>query len=89
MQPWRWRTTRSRPRPADALQTRSRIGTESSTQNFPRIIECIAMAKTIDEGFEELRFNLEITDLQEKTVSTRQKNVRKALEDDFDILDLR
>jgi hypothetical protein len=45
------------------------------------------MAKTIDEGFEELRFNLEITDLQEKTVSTRQKNVRKALEDDFDILD--
>jgi hypothetical protein len=39
MQPWRWRTTRSRPRPADALQTRSRIGTESSTQNFPRIIE--------------------------------------------------
>jgi hypothetical protein len=45
------------------------------------------MAKTIDEGFEELRSNLEITDLQEKTVSTRQKNVRKALEDDFDILD--
>jgi Second Messenger Oligonucleotide or Dinucleotide Synthetase domain len=45
------------------------------------------MASTIDEGFEELRSNLEITDLQEATVSTRQKNVRKALEDDFEILD--
>jgi Second Messenger Oligonucleotide or Dinucleotide Synthetase domain len=45
------------------------------------------MASTIDEGFEELRSNLEITDLQEETVSTRQKNVRKALEDDFTILD--
>src|SRR6516225_4865062 len=45
------------------------------------------MAKTIDEGFAGLRSNLEITDLQEKTVSTRQQNVRKALEDDFDILD--
>jgi hypothetical protein len=71
MQPWRWRTTRSRPRPADALQTR--IGTESSTQNFPRIIECIAMAKTIDEGFEELRFNLEITDVQEKIDTTEKR----------------
>jgi Second Messenger Oligonucleotide or Dinucleotide Synthetase domain len=45
------------------------------------------MASTIDEGFEELRSNLEITDLQEETISTRQKNVRKALEGDFTILD--
>src|SRR6266850_298799 len=45
------------------------------------------MASTIAEGFEELRSNLEITDLQEETVSTRQQNVRKALEDDFTILD--
>ena len=45
------------------------------------------MAKTIDEGFKKLRSNLEITDLQEETVSERQKNVRKALEDDFDILE--
>jgi Second Messenger Oligonucleotide or Dinucleotide Synthetase domain len=43
------------------------------------------MAKTIAEGFQQLRKNLEITDLQEETVSTRQKNVRKALEDDFAI----
>src|SRR4051812_27842995 len=43
------------------------------------------MAKTIDEGFKKLRSNLEITDLQEETVSTRQTNVRKALEDDFEI----
>jgi hypothetical protein len=45
------------------------------------------MASTIDEGFEEMRSNLEITDLQEETISTRQKNVRNALEDDFVILD--
>jgi hypothetical protein len=43
------------------------------------------MAKTIDEGFKKLRSSLEITDLQEETVSTRQTNVRKALEDDFEI----
>src|SRR5258707_15045665 len=42
-----------------------------------------SMASTIAEGFEELRSNLEITDLQEETVSTRQQNVRKALEDDL------
>lgn len=45
------------------------------------------MARTIDEAFRILRTNLEITDLQEKTVSTRQTNVRAALEDDFTILD--
>jgi hypothetical protein len=45
------------------------------------------MAKTITEAFEKLRSNLEITGLQEETVSTRQQNVRDALEDDFTILD--
>ena len=40
------------------------------------------MASTIDEGFEELCNDLEITDPQEETVSTRQ-NVRKALEGDL------
>lgn len=45
------------------------------------------MARTIDEAFRILRTNLEITDLQEKTVSARQTNVRGALEDDFAILD--
>jgi len=45
------------------------------------------MAKTISEGFRKLRENLEITGLQESTVSTRQTNVRTALEDDFDVKD--
>jgi hypothetical protein len=31
------------------------------------------MAKTIDEGFEELRFNLEITDVQEKIDTTEKR----------------
>src|SRR5438270_13707708 len=38
------------------------------------------MAKTIDQGFRDLRSNLEITGLQEETVSTRQQNVRDAVE---------
>jgi hypothetical protein len=41
------------------------------------------MAITIADEFEKLRSNLEITDLQEETVSTPQQNVRKAIEDDF------
>ena len=45
------------------------------------------MAKTIDQGFEVLRQNLEITDLQEETVSTRQQNVRSALEKGLDLYD--
>ncbi|MDR6625696.1 CBASS oligonucleotide cyclase [Caulobacter segnis] len=45
------------------------------------------MAKTIEEGFRLLKSNLEITGLQSSTASTRQANVRAALEDDFTILD--
>jgi hypothetical protein len=45
------------------------------------------MAKTIDEAFRVLRSNLEITDLQEKTVSTRQTQIRSVLENDFTVLD--
>jgi Second Messenger Oligonucleotide or Dinucleotide Synthetase domain len=45
------------------------------------------MAKTIDEGFSELLSNLEISDLQESTVSIRQKNVRAAVEDGLTVLD--
>jgi hypothetical protein len=45
------------------------------------------MAKTIEEGFKVLRANLEITDLEEGTVSARQKSVRKALENDFNMID--
>jgi hypothetical protein len=66
-----------RPRVAAASGKLSDNGTESSTGTFP---------STIDEGFEELCNDLEVTDPQEETVSTRQ-NVRKALEGDFKILD--
>lgn len=45
------------------------------------------MATTVSEAFKQLRTNLEITDLQESTVATRQRNVRAALADDFEILE--
>ncbi len=45
------------------------------------------MAKTIDEAFRKLRTNLEITGLQESTVSTRQQRIRTLLEADFQVLD--
>lgn len=41
------------------------------------------MARTIGGAFEELKSNLEITGLQTSTVSTRQQNVRTAVEKDF------
>ncbi len=44
------------------------------------------MATTITGSFAKLRQNLEITDLQASTVSTRQTNVRKAVEKDFTVL---
>jgi hypothetical protein len=45
------------------------------------------MAKTVLEAFKTLRANLEITGLQESTVSTRQTQVRSALEDGLTVLD--
>jgi len=45
------------------------------------------MATTIQSAFEQLKENLEITGLQKSTVSTRQKSVRKALEDDLTVLE--
>ena len=45
------------------------------------------MATTIAASFLKLKENVEITSLQKETVSTRQQNVRKALEDDFTISD--
>ena len=45
------------------------------------------MPTTIDQGFARLRQNLEITSLQEGTVSTRQQNVRAAVERDLQVLD--
>ena len=45
------------------------------------------MATTIKEGFRQLSRNLEITSLQEQTVSTRQNSVRETIEADFAVLD--
>jgi hypothetical protein len=45
------------------------------------------MASTIDQGFRQLRSSLEISDLQAGTVSTRQQNVRAAIEEALTVLD--
>lgn len=45
------------------------------------------MVTTIAEAFRVFRRNLEITTLQEQTVSTRQSNVRDAVAKDFLVLD--
>lgn len=45
------------------------------------------MAMTVKSSFKTLKSNLEITDIQQTTVSTRQKNVREALESELIVLD--
>lgn len=45
------------------------------------------MATTIQQSFLKLKQNLEITDLQESTVSTRQRNVREVMEVGLDLID--
>ncbi len=45
------------------------------------------MARTILESFRKLKENLEITDLQQATVSTRQRNVRAAVEGELTVTD--
>jgi len=45
------------------------------------------MPTTIPESFRKLRQNLEITGLQEATVSTRQTNIRDVLETDLVVVD--
>lgn len=45
------------------------------------------MPTTIRQGFEKLRENLEITGLQEETVSTRQQSVRAVVADGMSVLD--
>src|SRR3989344_6854092 len=45
------------------------------------------MATTIEQSFLKLKQNLEITDLQEATVSTRQKSVRKVMEAEITLVD--
>src|SRR5438132_9413411 len=45
------------------------------------------MASTIQESFLRLKQNLEITGLQESTISTRQKNVRQVMEAGLDVND--
>jgi hypothetical protein len=44
------------------------------------------MATTIAQGFAKLQENLQITDLQEGTVDTRQRNVREAAERELKVL---
>ena len=43
------------------------------------------MATTIAEAFRIFKSNLEITGLQQSTVSTRQQNVRAAMEDGLEV----
>ncbi len=45
------------------------------------------MATTIKQSFQELRSNLEITTLQQQTVSSRQQNVRDAIATELTVLD--
>lgn len=45
------------------------------------------MPRTIAQGFQKLRENLEISDLQAATVSTRQTHVREAIEAELKVLD--
>ena len=45
------------------------------------------MTTTIDQGFKSLSSNLEITDLQESGVSTRQKSIREVMEAGLTVLD--
>lgn len=45
------------------------------------------MATTIIQSFLQFKSNLEITDLQQQTVSTRQQNVRDAMAADLTVLD--
>lgn len=45
------------------------------------------MATTIQQSFQKLKENLEITGLQSSTVSTRQNNVRDVIKKDLSVLD--
>ncbi|MEW6715187.1 MAG: CBASS oligonucleotide cyclase [Nitrospirota bacterium] len=45
------------------------------------------MAKTILESFKKLKENLEITELQQSTVSSRQQNIRTAVKNELTVLD--
>lgn len=45
------------------------------------------MATTINQSFQQLKASLEITGLQQQTVSTRQQNVRDAVTADITVLD--
>jgi hypothetical protein len=45
------------------------------------------MVTTVTEAFRVFKSNLQITDLQEETISTRQKDVRAAVEEELVVLD--
>jgi hypothetical protein len=49
--------------------------------------EALNMANTISQSFEQLQRNLNITELQEETASTRQKKIREVIESEMKVLD--
>jgi hypothetical protein len=51
------------------------------------MIKAVSMAISIQQAFETLKRNLEITDLQSETVSTRQQNVRKVVGSGLSVTD--
>ncbi|MGD9691408.1 MAG: nucleotidyltransferase [Phycisphaerales bacterium] len=61
---------------ADLILNPFTITAEPQPQTLKR-----TMPYTIDQGFRQLRTNLEISNLQTSTVSTRQRNVREAVAD--------
>jgi len=62
---------------------------EGSIPPIPGVsrITAVVMAITIQQSFLKLKENLEITNLQASTVSTRQKNVRDVMESGMTVLD--
>src|SRR5690606_36563009 len=86
-----WRAaTGLRPKKVDDFRTRQGRAVVLSDAQWKfegRRTRGWSMATTIDEAFRKLRTNLEITGLQESTVSTRQQRIRGLLEADFTVLD--
>lgn len=60
---------------------------ESLTSAITCYFWVLTMATSIAQGFLQFRKNLEITDLQESTVSSRQQSVRSAVDDGMMVLD--
>jgi hypothetical protein len=57
------------------------------SKRFPLLDIGVKMATTVGEAFRQFSSNLTITDLQESTVSTRQQNIRTAVENGLTVLE--